>query len=164
MINHLHQQVYSYKVNLAKRDEIYATAQRVQAERGVVDILINNAGVVSGSYFLDTPDELNQLTFDVNVLSHFTTIKCFLPGMINQKRGHIVTIASVAGNLGAVRMVDYCASKFANVGMEMALRQELAQADLNAYIKTTIVKPYLITTGNSNFFCLLCNFFFLILV
>lgn len=142
--------MYSYKVNLANRNEIYSTAKRVQTEVGTVSILLNNAGVVSGTYFLDTPDELNKLTFDVNVLSHFTTIKCFLPDMINQKRGHIVTTASVAGHIGAIRMVDYCASKFANVGMEMALRQELAQANLNSYIKTTIVKPYLITTGNNN--------------
>ena len=139
--------VHSYRVNLASREEIYSTAQKVQSEVGVVDVLVNNAGVVSGAYFLDTLDEKNQLTFDVNVLAHFATIKCFLPEMIKQKRGHIVTTASVAGHIGAIRMVDYCASKFANVGMVMALRNELAQANLDAYIKTTTVKPYLITTG-----------------
>lgn len=55
-------------------------------------------------------------TFDVNVLSHFWTLKAFLPGMIEAKRGHIVTVASMAGHGGINKLVDYCASKFADVG------------------------------------------------
>lgn len=52
----------------------------------------------------------------------------------------------MAGNLAGCNMSDYHASKFANVGFDLALRMELAQADLDG-IKTSIVKPYFITTG-----------------
>ena len=45
-----------YRCDLTDREDVYEVAERVKAEVGTVDILINNAGIVSGSYFLDTPD------------------------------------------------------------------------------------------------------------
>ena len=55
----------------------------------------------------------------------FQTVKSFLPDMIIQDSGHIVTIASLAGLSGLNRLVDYCASKFAAVGFDESLRTEL---------------------------------------
>src|SRR5699024_2700062 len=46
---------FCYRVNICNRKSVYDTAKRVQAEVGPVDILINNAGVVSGKYLLDLP-------------------------------------------------------------------------------------------------------------
>lgn len=46
----------------------------------------------------------------------FQTTKAFLPAMLEQNRGHIVSIASAAGMVGTVGLADYCASKFAAVG------------------------------------------------
>ena len=54
------------------------------------------------------------------------TVKSFLPDMIMQDMGHIVTVASLAGLTGSDRLVDYCASKFAAVGFDESLRTELA--------------------------------------
>lgn len=56
------------------------------------------------------------------------------------------TIESFPSSQGCCALSDYCASKFANVGMDFALRLELAQAGLDKVIKTTIVKPYFINT------------------
>lgn len=52
--------------------------------------------------------------------------KAFLPDMISQNSGHIVTIASLAGFFGMNKLVDYCSSKFAAVGFDESLRFELA--------------------------------------
>ena len=138
--------VKTYAVNLSKKDDIYATAQRTIEENGFIDVLINNAGVVSGAPFLDIPDQKIQLTFDVNTMAHFWILKKFLPEMVKRNQGHIVTVASVAGNMAGCNMSDYHASKFANVGFDLSLRMEIAQADKTG-IKTSIVKPYFITTG-----------------
>ena len=92
---------------------------------GHVSILVNNAGIVSGTALLDTPDSKIIRTFDVNILAHFWTLKAFLPAMISQKDGHIVNVASLAGHSGTHKLVDYCASKFAAVGLDEALRVEL---------------------------------------
>lgn len=52
-------------------------------------------------------------------------MKAFLPAMMKDNKGHIVSIASLAGHVGVPKLVDYCASKFAAVGFDEALRMEL---------------------------------------
>ncbi|KAH9516683.1 hypothetical protein DERF_007408 [Dermatophagoides farinae] len=141
------EKLFCYRIDLCQKDSIYETAKQVQNDVGPVDILINNAGVVTGKNILDLSDEQIQRTMNVNVISHFFTIRAFLPRMIERKSGHIVTIASLAGELGVALLTDYCASKFAAIGMEQSLHFELAKANLDSQIKTTIVKPWLITTG-----------------
>jgi all-trans-retinol dehydrogenase (NAD+) len=134
-----------YACNLADREAIYASADKVKAEIGTVDILINNAGIVSGQAILDNPDERILLTFDVNTLALFWMTKAFLPGMIAQNSGHIVTVASAGGIVGTARLTDYCASKFAAVGFDESLRLELDR--LKTKVRTTIVMPFYINTG-----------------
>jgi len=138
---------YTYTVDMSNREEIYSTAAKVQKEVGDVTILVNNAGIVSGTSLLDTPDSKILKTFEVNSLAHFWTIKAFLPTMIQKKRGHIVNIASLAGHSGINKLVDYCSSKFAAVGLDEGLRVEIFTEGHAEYIKTTCICPYYISTG-----------------
>lgn len=64
-------QVYTYVCDVGKRDSVYSTAEKVRREVGEVDILINNAGVVSGHPLLECPDELIERTMVVNCHAHF---------------------------------------------------------------------------------------------
>ena len=80
-------------------------------------------------------------------MAHFWTVKAFLPEMIVAKKGHIVSTASLAGHGGTNKLVDYCASKFANVGFDEALRTELYVGGHADYIHTTCICPYYISTG-----------------
>merc|ERR1712071_458470 len=86
-------------------------------------------------------------TFEVNVLAHFWTIKAFLPDMITGRQGHVVNIASLAGHSWTNKLVDYCSSKFAAVGLDEAFRVEMFVQGHSDYIKTTVVCPYYISTG-----------------
>lgn len=110
-----------------------------------IDILFNNAGVVSGNTLLESSEKDIINTFKVNVFSHFWTIKAFLPSMIQNGSGHIVTISSAAGLIGVYRLADYSASKFAAFGLDESLRMEIHRMKWN--IKTTVVCPYYIDTG-----------------
>lgn len=137
---------YGYVCNLCNRNDVYKKAEILKQQIGKVSILVNNAGVANGKKFMDTPDELIIKTMDVNIMSHFWTVKAFLPGMMEDNKGHIVSIASLAGHVGIPKLVDYCASKFAAVGFDEALRMEL-EAD-NYNINTTVICPYFIkSTG-----------------
>jgi all-trans-retinol dehydrogenase (NAD+) len=131
--------------DVSSRQEVYAQAERLAAETGPVDILINNAGVVHGRPMLETPDSLIEKTMQVNVLALFWTAKAFLPAMIKRNSGHIVTIASAAGLIGVRRLSDYCASKFAALGFHESIRMELRRAGNR--IRTTAVCPFFIDTG-----------------
>ena len=57
------------------RENIYSMAERVRAEVGEVDILINNAGIVQGKRLLDSTDEVIIKTFQVNLFAHFWVSK-----------------------------------------------------------------------------------------
>merc|ERR1719348_1953833 len=72
---------YDYTVDMSNKDDIYSAAQQTVEEIGPVSILINNAGIVSGSSLLDTPDSKVIRTFQVNTLAHFWTIKFAAVGM-----------------------------------------------------------------------------------
>jgi all-trans-retinol dehydrogenase (NAD+) len=137
--------VFPYYPDLSDRGAIYDTARRVFEESGPVDVLINNAGVVTGKPILEASDEDILRTFDVNALAHFWTIRAFLPAMVERNTGHIVTIASAGGLVAAPRLTDYSASKFAAVGLDEALRLELGRAGCD--VMTTVVCPFYVGTG-----------------
>jgi NAD(P)-dependent dehydrogenase (short-subunit alcohol dehydrogenase family) len=79
----------------------------------------------------------------VNLLAHFYTLKSFLPGMIREGRGTIVTVSSVIGQVGAAQLTDYAAAK---AGLS-AMHKSLA-AELRSYpgIKTILVAPGQLST------------------
>lgn len=83
----------------------------------------------------------------MNTVSHLHTIREFLPDMIAAKKGHIVTIASMAGFAGIPGLPDYCASKWGAVAIDESLRLELKKAGHYDYVKTTCICPYFINTG-----------------
>jgi all-trans-retinol dehydrogenase (NAD+) len=134
-----------YRCDVSDREEIQATAARVLADCGPVSILVNNAGVVTGKPLLEASDEQIERTLRINALAHFWTVRAFLPAMLEQGSGHVVTVASAAGLVAAPRLSDYCASKFAAVGFDESLRLELA--DAGHAIKTTLVCPFYVGTG-----------------
>ncbi|XP_014728571.1 PREDICTED: epidermal retinol dehydrogenase 2-like isoform X2 [Sturnus vulgaris] len=138
--------VHSYVCDCSKRQDIYRVADQVKKEVGDVSILINNAGVVIGKRFLDSPDSLVDKTMEVNTMAHFWTYKAFIPAMIAANHGHLVSIASCAGLCGGSQLSDYCASKFAAVGFAESIDMEL-RALRKTGVKTTIVCPFAINTG-----------------
>ena len=138
-------QAHGYVVDVGDRKQVYEAADKVRAEVGDVDLLINNAGIVSGRPLLDLPDEKIEATFRVNSLALFWCTKAFLGPMIEKNAGHIVNIASAAGLVGSANMSDYSASKFAAVGFNESLRNELKK--MGTKIVTTVVCPFYIDTG-----------------
>ncbi|GJQ61919.1 MAG: hypothetical protein SCALA702_09720 [Melioribacteraceae bacterium] len=134
-----------FHCDLSSRDEINKAAEETLKRHRYVDILINNAGYVSGKEFEKCTEEEMEFTFKVNTLAHFYTVRAFLPGMEDAGFGQIVTIASAAALIGTSGLADYSASKFAVAGFTESLRAEFRRKKKN--IKTTLVCPYYINTG-----------------
>jgi all-trans-retinol dehydrogenase (NAD+) len=110
-----------------------------------IDIVVNNAGVVSGARLVDLEPAQIERTFAVNVLALYWVTKAFLPSMVRRDRGHVVTMASAAGLVGVARQTDYSASKHAAVGFMESLRAELRRDKVK--VATTTVCPFYIDTG-----------------
>lgn len=132
-------------VDVGDPEAVAAAADRLLARVGAVDILVNNAGVVSGKPLVELSTAEVERTFRVNALANLWTTKAFLPAMIAQNRGHVVTVASAAGLVGVARQTDYSASKHAAVGFDESLRVELARTAPG--VRTTVICPYYVDTG-----------------
>lgn len=137
--------VHTFLCDVTDKQKVYETADKLRETCGNLDILVNNAGIVTGKPFWECSDEEIEKTMNVNTMSMFWTVKAFLPDMINANAGHIVTISSAAGIVGASRLTDYNASKFAAFGFDESLRMEFRSRKMK--IRTTIICPYFINTG-----------------
>jgi all-trans-retinol dehydrogenase (NAD+) len=137
--------LHCLRCDVSDRREVYAKAEETAARFGPVSLLVNNAGIVSGTRFLDTSDERAERTMAVNAIAHFWTTRAFLPGMIERGEGHLVTLSSAAGVIGVTGLADYSASKFAAFGFAEAIRMELRKA--RSPVRTTIVCPFFVDTG-----------------
>jgi len=135
--------VTAYKCDVGDKDQVMQAAAKIQLELGTPTIVINNAGIVNGKSLLDLSLEAVERSISVNLLSHFYTLKAFLPGMLREGRGTIVTIASVIGRVGAANLTDYAAAKAGLIAMHKSLAAELQS---HPEIKTVLVAPGQLST------------------
>jgi short-subunit dehydrogenase len=119
-------QVEHAPADLTDRDERRRLASWAADSLGPIDILVNNAGVEFGGPFLDTSPEQLELTVAVNLLAVMDLTRLLLPGMLDRRRGHVVSMASLAGKIPPPQLASYGATKHGVVGFTGALRAELA--------------------------------------
>jgi NAD(P)-dependent dehydrogenase (short-subunit alcohol dehydrogenase family) len=100
--------------------------ERVFADIGDIDVLVNNAGIAESAPLRKTTLELWRRHFDVNVTGPFLCTRAAIDGMRSRNAGCIVTVASTAGRIGAPYTSAYTASKHAAVGLMRAVAAELA--------------------------------------
>lgn len=108
----------------------FAAVQALGAEAGRVDLLVNAAGNISSSPFLQLTREEWDSVLASHVKSVFNTCRVFLPGMAERRCGRVVNVASVAGKRGGgiLGKTAYAGAKAAVNGLTKALARELAPA------------------------------------
>lgn len=109
---------------------------------GGVDVLVNNAGIAQQKLFTDLTEADWDRMFDVDVKGVFHCCQCALPYMIHEKRGKIINISSMWGQVGASCEVHYSAAKAAVIGLTKALAKELGPSG----IQVNCVAPGVIAT------------------
>jgi len=142
----LHFIVHPFLVDVADAGQVIRTAELVRNEIGEVDVLVNNAGIITGNRnFTETTFEEVDRTMSVNAVAPMHVALAFLPGMLQKGSGHIVNIASAAGMIANPRMAVYVSSKWAVTGWSESMRIELEMARTG--IRVTTVNPSYIATG-----------------
>jgi NAD(P)-dependent dehydrogenase (short-subunit alcohol dehydrogenase family) len=86
-----------------------------ESELGRIDVFFANAGVAIGEDPVDTPDEVWELAFSVNVRAHVLAARLLLPGWLERGEGYFVTTASAAGLLTQIGSAPYAVTKHAAV-------------------------------------------------
>ena len=116
--------------DLAQTETLPRLAETVLEQLGQVDVLVNNAGISYIGLLTDMTYEEWQQVLRTNLDSCFLTCRNALPGMIHRKKGKIINISSVWGNVGASMEVAYSASKGGVNSFTKALAKELGPSNI----------------------------------
>lgn len=135
-----------YKWSVADYDACVEGIKQVEADLGLVDVLVNNAGITRDAMFHKmTPEQWNEV-IATNLTGLFNMTHPIFPGMRARGFGRIVNISSINGQKGQMGQVNYSASKAGDLGFTKALAQEGAfkgvtvNAICPGYIGTEMVR------------------------
>lgn len=135
---------YAYALDVSDADAVEAFAQRVCAEHGVPDVVVNNAGIGHAGSFLDTPADQWDRVLDVNLGGVVNGCRAFAPRLVERGTGgHVVNVSSMAAYAPLQAMNAYCTSKAAVYMFSDCLRAELSSAGIGL----TTVCPGVIDTN-----------------
>ena len=128
--------------DVTSRADLRAMADRARGEFGRIDVLVNNAGIYRAALPLDVTEEHWDAVLDVNAKAVFFASQAVLPAMIAQKRGNIISLASLAGKIGSRNNLPYNASKAAVI----SITKSLALAHAADGIRANCVCPGFVET------------------
>jgi NAD(P)-dependent dehydrogenase (short-subunit alcohol dehydrogenase family)/pimeloyl-ACP methyl ester carboxylesterase len=135
---------HPYVLDVSDADAFEAFAERVSAEHGVPDIVVNNAGIGHAGGFLDTPAEQFDRVLDVNFGGVVNGCRSFGRRLVERGTGgHIVNVASMAAYAPMQSLSAYCSSKAATYMFSDCLRAELDAAGIGL----TTICPGVVNTN-----------------
>ena len=135
------------KMDVTKQEDVDNAINRVIAEQGRIDVLVNNAGIAVGSAIEDVSMEDAMYQFEVNLFGIGRTVKATLPHMRSQGSGTIINISSVLGKAYNPLYGWYVSSKHALEGWSDVLRLEVEQFGIDV----VIIEPGMIKTNIGNY-------------
>jgi len=123
-------------VDLRDSGQRRSVVQEVRRQFGPIDILVNNAGVEFNSFYHELSENQINEVLNVNLTAAMILSRLVLPDMLERKRGHIVSISSLAGKSGPAFQEPYAASKAALVAFTMSLRATYRELGVSASVVT----------------------------
>ncbi|KAB1194404.1 glucose 1-dehydrogenase [Haloferax sp. MBLA0076] len=128
-IEELGRRAHIVECDVTHADQVAAMVEETVSEFGGIDVLCNNAGIIT----VDPVEEMKEEEWDsvmgVNVKGVFLPSKAAIPHL-KESNGAIINTASIAGSIGASGLAHYCASKHAVLGFTKSLALELAGDDV----------------------------------
>ncbi|MCC7173619.1 MAG: 3-oxoacyl-[acyl-carrier-protein] reductase [Bryobacterales bacterium] len=116
--------------NLTSLDSIKQGVAAALKEFGRIDVLVNNAGITKDGLAVRMKPEDWQIVLQINLSGAFFTAQQVLPGMMRERWGRIINIASVVGQMGNPGQANYVSSKAGIIGLTKSLAQEVASRNI----------------------------------
>ena len=114
-------------LDVASEEQCARAAEEVHRTKLRLDVLVNNAGIGHVGTMMQTSGADLDRMYAVNVRGVFNVTKVFLPGMLNQKSGNIINLASIGGVVAVRDRLAYCTTKFAVVGLTKSIALDHAK-------------------------------------
>jgi NAD(P)-dependent dehydrogenase (short-subunit alcohol dehydrogenase family) len=141
-VKELGRRVSVVPTDVTSRTDLKAMVEHTCTEFGRIDILVNNAGIYRAALPLDITEEHWDAVMNINARAVFFASQAALPTMIAQKRGTIISLASMAGKTGSRTNLPYNASKAAVI----SITKSLALAHAADGIRVNCVCPGFVET------------------
>ena len=116
----------SFKVDVSNKEAVDSAFEKVFSEFKKVDVLINNAGITKDTLLVRMNEKDWDMVLDVNLKGVYNCTHAVLRSMMKQRRGWIVNISSVVGQVGNVGQANYAASKAGIMGFTKSVAKEVA--------------------------------------
>jgi uncharacterized protein len=133
----------AFVADLLDQSTVDGLIQRVEAEAGPIDILMNNAGLETTSWFHEDTTERIRDVSRLNFEAPMILTRNVLPGMLKRGRGHVLFMSSAAGSAAFPGLVSYSGTKAGLNNFAAGLRLELRDTPINF----TVVAPGPVDTG-----------------
>lgn len=117
--------LHIYVCDMSQKAEVIALAEKINEERGHLDVLVNNAGVFLPGKIHEEDDEVFETLISTNLNSAYYLTKRLIPAMKQRKDGTIVNMCSIASITAYDSGGSYSISKFALLGFSKCLREEM---------------------------------------
>ncbi|MEU4341370.1 SDR family oxidoreductase [Nocardia sp. NPDC023852] len=134
--------VIGLPLNVTDRDSFATFLDAVEHELGLVDVLVNNAGIMPTGLFVDEDEAMTDRIIDINLRGVLTGSRLAITRFLARGSGHLVNIASLAGTQGLPGLATYSATKHAVVGFTSALHLELKEHG----VRVSAVLPGIVRT------------------
>lgn len=130
-------EVRTLQLDVTDAGSVRGAAERLLAQAGHVDVLINNAGIGWNATVEDVDVEAAKVVFETNYWGAIRCVQALLPSMRERGSGHIVNVSSIAGRIAALAQTVYASSKWALECLSENLAQEVAPFG----IRVSVVEP-----------------------
>lgn len=130
------------KLDVTDKDSFSDFLDQVERQLGPIDVLVNNAGIMPVGRIIDEPDSVTRRILDINVYGVILGSKLAVARMVPRGRGHVINVASLAGELHLVGLATYCASKHAVIAFTDSARLEYRSDG----VKFSMVLPTFVNT------------------
>ncbi|KAK6357730.1 hypothetical protein TWF718_002039 [Orbilia javanica] len=136
-----YQNVHHYQVDVTDWEALDATNNQIKADHGDPTVLILNAGICHRIPIINKDFSKIKSLIDVNLTSQFAMLHQFLPSMIENNHGHIMSLGSLSSYIPIPGAADYSATKSGLCALHEALRLELRHIYKADKVRTSLVHP-----------------------
>jgi len=126
----LGRRAWAHAVDVAESRAVAEAGEKILAETGRVDILVNNTGITRDGLLVRMSEQDWDTVLDTNLKGAFLFAKAFARAFIKQRSGCVINVSSVTGLIGNAGQCNYAASKAALIGFTKSVARELASRDI----------------------------------
>jgi 3-oxoacyl-[acyl-carrier protein] reductase len=119
-------QAIALQADVAQAEQVNTLMTTVIEQYGRIDVLVNNAGITRDSLLLRMKPDDWQSVIDLNLTGVFLCTRAVSKGMLKQRSGRIINIASVSGQMGNPGQANYSAAKAGVIGFTKTIAKEMA--------------------------------------